>query len=109
MAHKSVPIALPDNDILHDDEDCPYLDKITDYLKDLASNGPKGDKSPTTNGHPKGDKSPTTNYKRNLKRNRVPDFYWVATSSFVVNEVVFLVRRSFSINDLIDSFSVPIY
>jgi hypothetical protein len=37
MAHKSVPIALPDSDILPDDEDCPHLDKITDYLKDLAS------------------------------------------------------------------------
>ncbi len=37
MAHKPVPIVLPDNDILHDDEDCPHLDKITDYLKNLAS------------------------------------------------------------------------
>jgi hypothetical protein len=28
---------LPDKEILHDDEDCPHLDQITDYLKDLAS------------------------------------------------------------------------
>jgi hypothetical protein len=37
MAHKSVPIALPDNAILPDDEDCPHLDKITDDLNELAS------------------------------------------------------------------------
>ena len=28
---------LPDKDILHEDEDCPHLAQITDYLKELAS------------------------------------------------------------------------
>jgi hypothetical protein len=32
---------LPDIDVLHEDEDCPHLDKIKGYLKSLASKAKK--------------------------------------------------------------------